>query len=62
MLKLRDSGFDRAIILVADTRGNRQILREAGPGLHANYPGSARSALQALAAAEDAGANCVIVL
>lgn len=62
MLKLRDSGFDRAIILVAATRANRLTLRDVGPSMQANYPVPARSALHALAAGEDPGGNSVIVL
>jgi hypothetical protein len=62
MLKLRDSGFDRAIILVAATRANRLAIREVGSGLRANYPVSSRAALLALAAGVDPGGNALIVL
>ena len=62
MLKLRDSGFDLAILLVASTRSNRSALHEAGPGLRANYPISTRAALQTLAAGDDPGGNCIVVL
>ncbi len=62
MLKLRDSGFDRAVLLVASTRSNRTALHEAGAGLLANYPIATRPALRALAAGEDPGGNCLVVL
>jgi len=62
MLKLRDSGFDRAVLLVADTRTNRLALREATRALAANYPVSTRAALAALADGRDPGANCLVVL
>ena len=62
MLKLRDSGFDRAIILVAGTRANRAALRDAAPGLASNYPIPTRPALAALAEGRDPGANGLIIL
>jgi hypothetical protein len=62
MLKLRDSGFDRAVLLVASTRSNRAALHDAGLGFGTNYPIETRAALQALAAGEDPGGNCLIVL
>jgi transcriptional regulator with XRE-family HTH domain len=62
MLKLRDSGFDRAVLLIASTRSNREALHEAGSSLEANYPIATRAALQALAVGEDPGGNCLIVL
>lgn len=62
MLKLRDSGFDRAILLVAATRSNRLAVSDAAPIVLPNYPVPARSALRALAAGEDPGGNCLIML
>ncbi len=62
MLKLRDSGFDRALILVAATRSNRLALREFGPNLRANYPIPSAVALRALVAGEDPGGNSIVVL
>jgi transcriptional regulator with XRE-family HTH domain len=62
MLKLRDSGFDRAILLVADTKTNRRALHEVGQALAANYPIATRAALAALAEARDPGANCLVIL
>jgi transcriptional regulator with XRE-family HTH domain len=62
MLKLRDSGFDRAVLLVAATRSNRLALAAAGDALLANFPISTRPALRALAAGVDPGGNCLIVL
>ena len=61
-LKLRDSGFDRAIILVAATRSNRQVLREFGSSLEADYPITSAAALLALATGDDPGGNSLIVL
>jgi transcriptional regulator with XRE-family HTH domain len=62
MLKLRDSGLDRVILLAADTRTNRSILRAYGDGLRANYPVQSREALAALASGRDPGANALIIL
>lgn len=62
MLKWRDSGLDRAMILVPDTRSNRTVLREAGPLLEGNYPVPSAVALAALQAGEDPGGNAIIVL
>lgn len=62
MLKLRDSGLDRAVILVAGTRTNRTILRDLGDSVGANYPIPSRHALAALVAGRDPGGNSIIVL
>jgi hypothetical protein len=53
VLKLRDSGWDRAIPLVASTRSNRIALRETGEHLRANYPIPPAAALRALAAGDN---------
>jgi transcriptional regulator with XRE-family HTH domain len=62
MLKQRDSQVDRAIILVADTRTNRETLRASGGALRANYPLGSREALTALVGGADPGANAIIML
>ncbi len=62
MLKLRDSGFDRAVLVLAATRSNRLALREFGESLRANYPISSAEALRALAAGVDPGGNSIVIL
>ena len=62
MLKLRDSGWDRAILLMAGTRTNRRVVSEFANALRANFPVPQASALRALAAGDDPGGNCLIVL
>jgi transcriptional regulator with XRE-family HTH domain len=62
MLKLRDSGLDRAIILVSPTRTNRTTLRDVGESLRTNYPVSSRQALDALVNGRDPGGNAILVL
>ena len=62
MLKLRDSGLRRAVMLVADTRHNREVLRALGDALRANYPIRSGEALAALGEGRDPGGNAIIVL
>jgi transcriptional regulator with XRE-family HTH domain len=62
MLKLRDSGWERAVLLIAGTRGNRAVVRAYGDALRANYPVPQVAALRALAAGVDPGGNCMIVV
>jgi len=62
MLKLRDSGWDRAILLVARTRTNRRVVREFADALRSNVPVPQTDALKALVAGDDPGGNCLIVL
>jgi transcriptional regulator with XRE-family HTH domain len=62
MLKLRDSGLDRVVILVAATRTNRTILRELGDSVRSNYPVPSRQALDALVNRRDPGGNAIVVL
>jgi transcriptional regulator with XRE-family HTH domain len=61
-LKLRDSAFDRAVLLVAATKTNRRLLHDAGDALVANYPVRTREGLAALAAGADPGGNCLVML
>ena len=62
MLKLRDSGFARAVLLVAATRANRLTLRAVGGSLMANYPVPSAVALRSLATGRDPGGNSIILL
>jgi hypothetical protein len=47
-VKLRDDGRDRLVLLLADTRHNRQALRLAGDSLAAAFPVRGRDALATL--------------
>ena len=49
-LKLRDDGGSRLILLVADTRHNRDVLRFHDDSFADAFPGSSRDALRALEA------------
>ena len=46
--KLRDAGADRVILLVADTKGNRRVMREFGDLLAERYPLRTRVILRRL--------------
>lgn len=60
-LKQRDLGGRRAILLVADTRHNRAVLR-AVPELARRFPIPTRATLAALASGRDPGGDCLVVL
>lgn len=60
--KVRDLGATRLALLVANTRANRRVLTEAGPVLADDLPVGTRAALRALAAGNDPGGDCLILL
>jgi hypothetical protein len=62
MLKLRDSGFDHVLLVLADTRRNREALALAGPILLAEFPIPARQALAALRGGEHPGGSSCVLL
>ncbi len=59
--KQRDLGATRAILLVADTRHNRTVLREL-PELREQFPIGARACLAALGRGTDPGGDCLLLL
>jgi transcriptional regulator with XRE-family HTH domain len=59
--KQRDLGTNRAILLVADTRHNRAVVR-AIPDLSEQFPIGTRACLAALARGEDPGGDCLVIL
>ncbi len=61
-LKERDGGMDRIILLVADTRANREALRAYGEALQARFPVARSRALELLGAGADPRGNALIVL
>ena len=61
-LKREASGDVRVVLLVADTRHNRDAIRVARPVLLAEFPCTPRVALRALLAGADPGADALIVL
>ena len=60
-LKRRDAGLDRMILLVRDSRRNRDILR-ATDVLQRSFPMSTRATMAALARGQDPGADGIVVL
>jgi transcriptional regulator with XRE-family HTH domain len=59
--KQRDLGARRLVLLVADTRHNKEVI-ERHPELRERFPIGARQALAALAKGQDPGGDCLIVL
>lgn len=60
-LEQRDGGVDHVILLVAETRRNRQALA-AAPHAFASFSRDARSVLRALGAGRDPGCSAILVL
>ncbi len=56
-LKMRDSGTDAVIVVVADTPLNRRAVAAAAPMLSGTFPVTARKALAALAEGRYPGAR-----
>lgn len=61
-LKCRDGGATRVVLLVADTRHNRDVAWAGSGELRAAFPMDARHALSALAQGRDPGADALILL
>jgi transcriptional regulator with XRE-family HTH domain len=61
-LKKRDGAVDRLILLVPDTRSNRDAIRAAGEGLEAAFPAGTRLVMSALAVCRDPGTDGLVVL
>ena len=59
--KLRDMKIERVILLVADTRHNRSVVRDT-PGIHTRFPMSTRACLSALGRGRDPGGDGLIFL
>lgn len=60
--KQRDSGVDRVVLLVADTRANRRLLRDHVGMLRQAFPLDTRACLAALATGRDPGADALVVI
>lgn len=61
-LKERDGGMDRLFLLVLDSRGNRDALRNHGKQLLLRFPIPGPRALELLGAGADPGGNSLILL
>jgi len=61
-LKQRDDRSACVVLLVADTRHNRHVLRLAGPDLAAAFPTPGRAALAALSIGERPPGSAIVLL
>ena len=62
MLKLRDSGLEHVLLLLADTRLNRAAVAATAAAFAVDFPVSPRRALAALAAGQHPGGSAVVLL
>lgn len=60
--KQRDSGVDRAILLLADTDANRAAVRRNIAAVRQSFPVDTRATLAAIAAERDPGADGLVIL
>jgi transcriptional regulator with XRE-family HTH domain len=61
-LKERDGGVDRVLLVIADTRHNREFVRAHAATLRVRFPVDQRVALRAIADGRDPGGNALILL
>jgi hypothetical protein len=61
-LKVRDSGIEHVLLVLAETRANRYALAHADPILAATFPVSPKRALAALAAGRYPGGSAIVFL
>ena len=61
-LKRRDGDVDHVILLVADTRGNRAVLRAFADALAADFPVPGARALAALTAGRDPEGSAIFLI
>jgi len=62
MLKQRDAGVDRLVLVVAATHANRRAVAEAGPALRESFRLGTRAVLAALRAGKDPGSNGLVFI
>lgn len=62
LAKQSDGSIDRLILLIADTRHNAIVLRDARALLAGDFPLDTRAVLRALGEGRDPGANGIVVL
>ena len=61
-IKCRDGSITRLVLLVSDTRHNRDIVRAAAPELVPMFPAGSRHTLTRLAVGHDPDADALILL
>ena len=62
LLKQRDLGADRVVLVLRATHANREALRQAGPAARETFPLQGRQVLRALGEGRDPGANGILFL
>ena len=62
MLKKRDAGFERVLLVLRDSRWNREMVRAAGDALMGAFPLTAAAAQRRLAAGDDPGGDAVVLI
>jgi transcriptional regulator with XRE-family HTH domain len=61
-LKIRDDPVGHLILLVSETRANRQAMRLLRDGLRETFPLDARATMTALTAGRDPGGSGIVIL
>jgi len=61
-LKKRDGGVDRLLLVLRNSRWNRELLRTSGADLRLTFPVPPSAALRALAEGRDPGGDAVILI
>ena len=61
-LKQRDGGMDHVVLLVSDTRHNREVLAASRDSMRGDFPGDTRAILRRFAAAEALDASGLVLL
>ena len=62
LLKLRDSGLEHVLVVVADTKRNREALAAGASTLLSEFPIPPRRAMSALAVGEHPGGSALVLL
>ena len=62
MLKLRDSGFDRMVLLIADTSNNRRVLDTYRTDLRSSFPLDTRQVMGSLRSGNTPAASGIVIL
>jgi hypothetical protein len=62
MLKARDSGIERVVLVLADSKRNRALLHSEGDRLRASFPLQGRAARAAITSGVDPGCNVLILV
>lgn len=62
VLKQRDSGVDRVVLLLPDTRSNREVMRALTAAALGNFPVRGSDAVGSIRRGADPGGNAIVML